>query len=109
VIEAESELSSVSRAAQSDEALVAGNGAITLNGVPEHAIDDSVVARVEQAVEGAAAAFAGVVDSAIDDAGDSGARQRVTAMRDLMKRHAAAFASEADTADMIPRDFIERG
>lgn len=76
-------------------------------GAPGHIpVDEPVVAAAAGAAQSLTTAFAAVVDKAVQTVVDGGTLQGLTSMRDRIKRRAEAFASNADSADMIPDDLM---
>ena len=69
-------------------------------------VDEPVVAAAAGAARSLTTAFAAVVDRAVQTVVDGGTLQSLTSMRDRIKRRAEAFASNADSADMIPDDLM---
>jgi len=69
---------------------------------------EPVEAAASEAVESFSAALAEVVDEGGASIGDGETLKRIAAMREKMKKHVAAFASDEDMADLISPELMPK-
>jgi BID domain of Bartonella effector protein (Bep) len=86
-----------------------GGEAEAVNGIaPSPPSTDPIGAAAGEAAQGFSAGLSQVVDECAPSTGDGRTLERIAKMREKIKDHVAAFASDSDMADLIPTDLMPK-